>query len=123
MVGASGFEPPTSRSRTVRSNQAELCPDLVGRTIAGARRRRILGEIRRVVKRRYGRAHSSAERVSVTRSLLWNPSYASAVATVDREALHATLHAYRFVAPCRLRFRPAAESLREGGRQSRPHRC
>src|SRR5258708_4610896 len=26
MVGARGFEPPTSRSRTVRSNQAELCP-------------------------------------------------------------------------------------------------
>ena len=28
LVGASGFEPPTSRSRTVRSNQAELCPDV-----------------------------------------------------------------------------------------------
>ena len=27
MVGARGFEPPTSRSRTVRSNQAELCPE------------------------------------------------------------------------------------------------
>src|SRR5437899_7154101 len=26
LVGARGFEPPTSRSRTVRSNQAELCP-------------------------------------------------------------------------------------------------
>jgi hypothetical protein len=27
MVGVSGFEPPTSRSRTVRSSQAELHPD------------------------------------------------------------------------------------------------
>src|SRR5947208_4912106 len=44
MVGASGFEPPTSRSRTVRSNQAELCPEGEGT--------RILGESRRPVKRR-----------------------------------------------------------------------
>src|SRR5207237_988713 len=44
MVGASGFEPPTSRSRTVRSNQAELCPEVEGT--------RILGESRRPVKRR-----------------------------------------------------------------------
>src|SRR6266508_3317348 len=44
MVGASGFEPPTSRSRTVRSDQAELCPEVAGT--------RILGESRRPVKRR-----------------------------------------------------------------------
>src|SRR5207237_1095098 len=44
MVGASGFEPPTSRSRTVRSNHAELCPEGEGT--------RILGESRRPVKRR-----------------------------------------------------------------------
>src|SRR4029079_13601411 len=43
MVGASGFEPPTSRSRTVRSDQAELCPEEEGT--------RILGESRRPVKR------------------------------------------------------------------------
>src|ERR687884_480460 len=43
MVGASGFEPPTSRSRTVRSDQAELCPEWEGT--------RILGESRRPVKR------------------------------------------------------------------------
>src|SRR5690349_23567213 len=44
MVGASGFEPPTSRSRTVRSDQAELCPEEEGT--------RILGESRGPVERR-----------------------------------------------------------------------
>src|SRR3954452_5802946 len=45
VVGARGFEPPTSRSRTVRSNQAELCPEI---RREGAR---ILGDSRRPVKR------------------------------------------------------------------------
>src|SRR5439155_26630148 len=50
LVGASGFEPPTSRSRTVRSNQAELCPE---------RRWRILGDQRRSVKPLNLNRHSS----------------------------------------------------------------
>ena len=49
MVGARGFEPPTSRSRTVRSNQAELCPGEWTRRTA-QKETRILGEPRSRVK-------------------------------------------------------------------------
>src|SRR5256885_15182378 len=62
MVGASGFEPPTSRSRTVRSNQAELCPDWWVALLLARCGRRILGEIRRVVKRWVAAHHSAVAR-------------------------------------------------------------
>jgi hypothetical protein len=45
MVGARGFEPPTSRSRTVRSNQAELCPELEGFAIDANELQRVTRKI------------------------------------------------------------------------------